>query len=264
MGLAVGIMWILYIIIVFILWAIFSRFVKRRLYKNLFIAFFILLPTWDVLIQKGLKTYFELFEMEPVIYGYPERNKDNKIESLGLINVETIYFDYFENANEKIAQNPENFLSPDIQRNVADFVETDSFGGFSNHKRLPNYQIRITFKKGSYSVEKITTQKARYEIQKTKIENKLFGFYKKQDFLLVDTKTNKILAKAVAFNFPAHEWYAWCRNYVIFRLLFTSKDKTFGKDGHAVLWIKGIDNIDLMIQKSLNIHIHTNKGFKND
>ena len=68
MGLAVGMMWTLYLIILLILWAIFKRFVKRRLYKNIFLSFLILLPFWDVLIQKTIKTYFEIFKMNPVVH----------------------------------------------------------------------------------------------------------------------------------------------------------------------------------------------------
>jgi hypothetical protein len=261
MGLAVGIMWTLYIIVVFILWAIFSRFIKRRLYKNLFIAFFILLPTWDVLIQKGLKTYFELFKMEPMIYSYPQRDKNNKIESLGLINVETLIFDNFEKANEKIAQDPENFLSPDIRRNVADFIEIDSFGGYLNNKQLPNYPIKITFTKSGYSVEKLTTQKARYQIQ-AKIDDKLLGFYSKKDFLLVDTKTKKILAKAVAFYFPNHRWYAWFRDDVLF-----NGDMLGWETPPPIVCVQGdVSNLDEMLKEALNLKMYTikHKGFKND
>ncbi|GEM_PF-4303246 len=262
MGLAVGIMWTIYIIVVFILWAIFSRFIKRRLYKNLFIAFFILLPTWDALIQKGLKTYFELFELEPTIYSYPQRDKNNKIESLGLINVETLNFNDFENASEEISVlKSEDLFSPDIQRNVADFVEIDSFGGYLNHKQLPNYPIRITFTKSGYSVEKITAQKARYQIQ-AKIEDKLLGFYSKKDFLLVDTKTKKVLAKAVAFYFPNHRWYAWFRDDVLF-----NGDMLDWETPPPIVCVQGdVSNLDEMLKKALNIKMYTikHKGFKND
>lgn len=258
MGLVIGILWTIYIIFSLILLAILRRFIERKLYRNIFLVFLILLPTWDVLIQKTIKTYFEIFEMEPIIYYYPERDENNKIESLGLVDINTIFFNDFEKSYEELINKPANLFSPDIQKNISNFIEIDVFEIYSEQR----FPIRITFNKDKYTVEKITVQKARYEIQKIDVESKLFRFYKKQKFLLLDRKNKNILAESVAFNFPAHEWYSWFRNYVVFRLLFTSKDKTFGKGGHSVLWIKGMDNIDLMIHKSLNINTYISKGFK--
>lgn len=260
MGLAIGIMWTIYIIVALILLTIFRKFIERKLYRNIFLAFLILLPTWDVLIQKTIKTYFEIFEMEPIIYSYPERDENNKIESLGLVDVNTIFFNNFEKLYEEFITKPANLFSLDIQKNISNFIEIDAFEIYSKQR----FPIRITFNNDKYSVEKIILQEARYEIQKIDVESKLFKFYKKQKFLLVDRKNKNILAEAVAFNFPTNEWYSWFRNYVVFRLLFTSKDKTFGKGGHSVLWIKGMDNIDLMIYKSLNINTYISKGFKDE
>lgn len=44
----------------------------------------LLLPFWDLLLQKGIKTYYETFMMDSQIYAYPEKGHDGKIESLGL------------------------------------------------------------------------------------------------------------------------------------------------------------------------------------
>lgn len=258
MGLAVGIMWTIYIIVVFILWAIFSRFIKRRLYKNLFIAFFILLPTWDVLIQKGLKTYFELFEMEPTIYSYPERNKDNKIESLGVAEVTDIE-KRFLIPNGKTTKYMRPYYS-DMPQNIDSYVEVLAYD-YSLTKKSENI-VRIYFEHKPYTFEYIKTQKARYQIQTMAIEDKLFGFYSKKDFLLVDTKTKKILAKAVAYYFPNHRWYAWFRDDVLF-----NGDMLGWETPPPIMLIKETSNLDEMIKEVLSIEMHTRnkyEGFKND
>ncbi len=264
MGLAVGIIWTFYFTIVFILWLFILKFLKRKLYCSMLLMSLLLLPFWDVLIQKGIKTYIEIFKIEPVIYEYPIRDINNKIESLGLQRVKVLFSHNIEKNNKELFLQSKDILFIDILKNISNFVEIEKFGGYLNHKKLPNSLIRITLNKENYEIKKNINPKARYEIKTTKVEDKLFGFYKEQNFLLIDNKNNKILAKAKAFSFPKNAWHSYFRNYVIFRSLFTSKDKTFGKDGHYVLWIKGVDNIDLMIQKSLNIHIHTNKGIKED
>lgn len=258
MGLAVGIMWIIYIVVAFILWAIFSSFIKRRFYKNLLIAFFILLPTWDVLIQKGLKTYFELFEMEPTIYSYPQRDKNNKIESLGLADVTDIE-KRFLTYNGKTTKYMQPYYS-DIPQNIDGYIEVLTY--YYNLTEKSENIVRIYFEQKPYIFEYIKIQKARYQIKTTKIDDKLLGFYSKKDFLLVDTKTNKVLAKAVAFYFPNHRWYAWFRDDVLF-----NGDMLGWKTPPPILFVKETSNLDEMIKEALNIKMHTRnkyKGFKND
>lgn len=75
--------------VLYILFSVLMGFIAYKLYKLKkvgFIVFLIvlLLPYYDLFIQKGIKTYYETFKMNNTIYAYPERDKDGKIESLGV------------------------------------------------------------------------------------------------------------------------------------------------------------------------------------
>lgn len=259
MGLAIGIMWTIYIIVALILLTIFRKFIERKLYRNIFLAFLILLPTWDVLIQKTIKTYFEIFEMEPIIYSYPERDENNKIESLGLVDVTDIEKRFLVDSAET-AKYVQPYFS-DIPENIDYYLEVISYE-YNLNKKFEDI-VRIYFKQKPYVFEYIKTQEARYQIQATEIKDKLFEFYSKKEFLLVDTETKKVLAKSVAFYFPNHRWYAWFRDDI----LFNAERLRFGKTPPPILFVKEISNLDEMIKKVLKIEIYTRnkyKGFKDE
>ena len=259
MGLAVGMMWTLYLIVLLIFWVILRRFIKRKLYKNIFLAFLVLLPFWDVLIQKTIKTYFEIFKMNPIVYSYPERDANGKVESLGLSDVTDI-------GNHNLVYNTETkrgYMRPyydDIPQNVDRYVEVLVYQ-HNLRKRTQNI-VKININKIPYTFENINIKKARYQIQTTKIEDSFFGFYSKKDFSLIDTKNKKLLAKSAALYFPNHRWYAWFRDDILF-----DGDRLGWKTPPPILFVKETSNLDEMIKEVLKIEMHTRdkyKGFKND
>ena len=62
---------------------------KNALYLFVF-TFFLLLPFWDLVLQKGIITYYQVFMSNPTIYEYPEKNKSGKVESLAVDKISTI------------------------------------------------------------------------------------------------------------------------------------------------------------------------------
>lgn len=65
------------------------RMDKNVLYLFVFIFFFSL-PFWDLILQKGVKTYYQVFMSNPTVYEYPEKDKSGKIESLAADRISTI------------------------------------------------------------------------------------------------------------------------------------------------------------------------------
>ena len=63
---------------------------KNVLYLFVFM-FFLLVPFWNLVLQKGIKTYYQVFMSNPTIYAYPEKDKNGKVESLAADKISTIY-----------------------------------------------------------------------------------------------------------------------------------------------------------------------------
>jgi len=249
MGVAVGLMWIMYLIVFFIAIGIYFKHTKKKKNRFLFMAFFILLPTWDVIVQLGIKTYFQTFKMEPIIYAYPERDENGKIESLGLGDVTSVFIKRFVGKS-----NTSNYISSyysDIPLNVANYIEVEGIG--DNKKQM----IRIHLNYNPYKIEEIEIQKSRYQVNMTDSEDGFLGFYREKKFFLKDTTNGKVLAEAFMVYFPNHRWYAWFRDDILF-----NKDLLDLGRNIAVMRVRELDNLDEMVDTSLRIKIIMRKKYK--
>lgn len=86
--------WGAIVLIVNLLYVLFA-FITSKIAKHFLIKYYrhigkvvfvivLLAPFWDLFIQKGIKTYYQVFDVGTAIYAYPEKDKDGKIESLGI------------------------------------------------------------------------------------------------------------------------------------------------------------------------------------
>ncbi|MDZ7818742.1 MAG: hypothetical protein U5K55_09035 [Aliarcobacter sp.] len=85
-GLLVIIVNVVYLLLSMLIGYLVYKFFKHK-YKHIGKIVFIvvlLAPFWDLIIQKGVKTYYQAFKMEGEIYAYPEVDADGKIEDLGV------------------------------------------------------------------------------------------------------------------------------------------------------------------------------------
>jgi hypothetical protein len=211
------------------------------------LAFFILLPTWDLVIQKGVKTYYQLFKMEPKIYAMPEFDKDGKIESLGLGDVTLESIDYFK-SKDKYSRYKNNY---NIYFNkISNFIEITA----SIDSKISQL-IRVFTQENSSKVYiKIDKQSARYQIVASHPISVFFGLYKKRTYQLVDTKyNNKVLAESFELRFS--DKYSFIRRNILFWRTGTDSN---------LIYIGDIDNINSMLEKTTKFRtwINTNKGWK--
>lgn len=165
-----------------------------------------MLPFWDLLLQKGIKTYYETFMMDSQIYAYPEKDKDGKIESLGVGEVDLftlgrfaehlpygkVIFTSVDPKDMKIRSNGELEL---YGRYIKNFIEIGVFDDAHTTKLF-----RITYAKEP-SIIRIPRQSARYQVRGVK-HTHMFGLYTEFSFIFEDTKSKKILAEAKTLIFP--------------------------------------------------------------
>lgn len=56
----------------------------KKFSNILLLILVILLPFWDLIVQKVIKTYHQVFNLtEIIIFDYPQRDENEKIESIG-------------------------------------------------------------------------------------------------------------------------------------------------------------------------------------
>jgi len=209
-GLLVIIVNIAYLLLSMLIGYLAYKFFEHK-YKHIGKIVFIvvlLAPFWDLIIQKGVKTYYQAFKMEAKIYAYPELDEDGKIESLDLgdTSQKTIswFVDYLKlSTKEKKFMNIlidkfkiNEFLDEaDFDERIKNFLELKVFDSDNEEK-----YIRIRFDKIKPQFEFIENGNARYKIEK-KSEKYLFGLYNVNEYFLIDNKTENILAKDMRVDF---------------------------------------------------------------
>lgn len=210
-GLIVLIVNLLYVLFAFIVSKVAKHFLSkyyRHIGKVVFVIV-LLAPFWDLFIQKGIKTYYQLFNVGTAIYAYPEKDKDGKIESLGI--------------GRSVYREPVNYLTTDKslgefrerKKYIAKFFESYFFDSFEktvdkdgtvtikdNYGRKGDFgYARVYLGETPIRYEKLKDEseyKARYQVKG--INDNGF-FYEKNIIEFWDMKEHKLLAKALKMDF---------------------------------------------------------------
>lgn len=207
-GLLVIIVNVVYLLLSMLIGYLAYKFFKdkyRHIGKIVFIVV-LLAPFWDLIIQKGVKTYYQAFKIEGEIYAYPEVDEDGKIESLDITRKSGYKsIGWFVNSINKQEITYKNF--------PLDFFYIDKFKKTGFDERIKNFlelkvfddsniekNLRIRFDDIKPQFEYIENGNARYKIEEKK-ENHFFDLYSINEYLLIDNKTNKVLAKDLLVSF---------------------------------------------------------------
>ena len=226
---------ILPILIVYILFAI---FMYKLTASKIVLIVILVFPVWDIIIQKGIKTYYQVFESEPIIYAMPEFDKDGKIESLGLGDVTISPVQYF---------NPKNAFENFKKHNKEIYNKVDEYIEFIVYIRKEIYEkkkikaIRFNFsEKIPIKYEFIDRQLSRYQLIVNKSVS--YGFHQKQYYSLIDTlKNDKVLAKSYVIRFVT-KMKDFRRNILGWQS---------GVNGEELVYVGGLNTTYDMLQKVL-------------
>lgn len=191
-----------------------AKFFKRLPYFRklptalLAVVLFLLIffaPFYDLLIQKGIKTYYQTFKMKEQIFAYPEKNDKGNVESLG---VDARYM----RENSGYLSTQKDFSHFKQAYKVRNFIELYMFGSFvvKDGKIIDNYKkdmgyTRVYLNKPSIKYDNISgieDFKARYQVL-TQVEKHYF--YNEKIVSFLDAKKNKLLAKGLEIDFPVKD-----------------------------------------------------------
>ena len=183
----------------------------RKLKAFSFVVFLVVLlaPFWDLIIQKGIKTYYENYKMGYTINAYPEKDENGMIESLG------VKYEYRHTSDYLISQKELKELKKEFL--IDGFLECYFFGSFEkiiNEKSEITYKtrykpdlgyVRVHFDQVPITYEKIkdeTEFKARYQVL---AKTKKHHFYEETVIEFWDKKNNILMSKALKVTFPVQD-----------------------------------------------------------
>ena len=75
----------IYIFIAFLIYKLVLKDTNKKFLSSMVFIGILTFPFWDLIIQKGIKTIFEVSGvLEPKIYAYPEKDENGMIKSLNI------------------------------------------------------------------------------------------------------------------------------------------------------------------------------------
>jgi amino acid transporter len=191
----------------------------------------LLLPFYDLLIQKGIKTYYQTFKMDDTIYSYPEKDKDGKIESLN--NTYAVkYLDGYllDEYSHKRLLKSFNKIEKFVEIRV--LLISDENGKYIGERGEKLIKIDLNKREKPYMNIPKNDFKARYIVDATNLEPNLFNIYQKKVFTFKDSRKDIVMATAWRIEFPTDKnsfrsrYLLWrSANGVPMGLDFISNDK---------------------------------------
>ena len=186
----------------FISFCFFVSFVISKILKSS-IVFFILLISLlsisysDLFLKFAIKNYYELTQMDSKIYAYPNKDSDEKIESLSMVGIYTYPLKYSttlsSSEKDEIASVHENYISK--------FIDITTFANKFNKYIYNKERIYLNNYKYDNSLVTNENEEARFEILKNKKESFFQKTYEIEEFKFWDKQTNTIIATAFKVSF---------------------------------------------------------------
>ena len=197
-GLIVFPILLIFVFCAYIIYRITFYFTQKKRLSRIVFAFVLFLPFLDLIPQKIIKTYYQLFLMEPTVYSYPEFDKDGKIHSLS-IEVDSLYREY--RLKDKDVYNYHFSYISEFLEQKSTYIDDKNY----------NKKIRLNLKNNTYKF--VPKLESKYMVRRLPKENGLFGLYKKRITQIIDVEKNEILGESSYILFDSD--YSYFRNKIL-------------------------------------------------
>jgi len=246
----------LIILPILIAYILFALFMYKITASKIVLIVILLFPFWDLIVQKGIKTYYQVFESEPIIYAMPEFDEDGKIESLGVASIFYTYtykHDFDTNKDfEQFKKRQENICSK-----VLEYIDMTAYIYEKRKTQIIKVYLGDDVPKRYKFIDR---QQARYQIIASKPES--YGFFQKRYYKLIDTLHNdKVLAESYAIKFVT-KMKDFRRNILGWQS---------GVNGKELIYVGGVSSTYDMLKKVLllknipyNLNLFNNKGWEDE
>ncbi|NQY21499.1 MAG: hypothetical protein HRT40_09345 [Campylobacteraceae bacterium] len=196
-GLIILPIFIFYVVVAFFVFKLLLSMFRKKFSNILLLILVILLPFWDLLFQFGIRSFYQVFLLNPIVYEMPQKDKDGKIESIG--DSLTFYLSMKNIIDKEKLVYRLNRIYPNLKEKVSDYIELNSMTGSYENKTNKDVIVKIFMLNNSYEI--IDKTEARY-IKKS-VDNpssSLLGFkIRKDEYQIYDTKLNKVIGSAPLF-----------------------------------------------------------------
>jgi len=186
----------------FISFCFFISFIMFRLFRST-IVFIISLGSllsimyFDLFFNLAFKTYLETTQMNSSIYNYPQKDENNKIESLSTIRVYNYPLKYSSSLSSKQKED----LINTHESYISNFIDISTYRYRFNQYRYNQERLYLNIYKYNPSFLDESQKKARYTISVDLKKETLFDSYKEFEYKFIDTYTDEILAKSFFIKF---------------------------------------------------------------
>lgn len=185
----------------FISFCIFVSFVMSKIFKSTIMFFFILITLlsiayYDLFVKLIIKNYYEITQMDSRIYTSANKNKDNKIKSLSLVEIYSYPLKYSTTLSStevrQIAKIHENY--------VEEFIDISTYA-YKFNKTI-HAEERVYLNSYKYiKPEDNKKEMANFKITKKLKDNILSKYIEYDEFRFWDNKSNTVIATAFKISF---------------------------------------------------------------
>ena len=188
MGIIILFIFIIYMSVGFFISKIVYKRTQRKLYSRLVIAFFLVFPFWDLILQEAIAVTYSSFNKRVEVYKKAELDKDGKIDSLA-------YLSYLGKPEYYTVKKLDKYYNKNFAfvRSHLEFLVKDPKDGEKKILKIKKIS------QGKYDFEYIKESQARYRVI---WENSFDIYFMGLSFKkVIDSRNNEVLVKTYSLYF---------------------------------------------------------------
>lgn len=243
-GLIILPIFIFYVIVGFLLIKFILKIFKKKFSNILLLLIVILLPFWDLLFQLGIRSFYQVFLLNPIVYEMPQKDNAGKIESIG--KSLTFHMSIDDIRNEQRLAYRLNKRYPNLKEKVSTFIELKSRIGRYEDKTNKNIIVKVFMRNNNYEI--IDKTEARYIVKRNENvdDTHFLGYVIGKTFIQIyDTQKDIVIAETLVMGVSGIKFMEYIRRKYFLMYVGPRERKMFS--------VRGAGYADRMIDEVFKI-----------